>query len=106
MPNDLVTAHPHLLAVAFLLLWCIWATGYLEGRFISRTFACVTWALAVVASAIAVVEKYDSGLTGWALALAILLGGTAWIVYYCSFQVRGGDRVVGPHPSKPSHPAP
>jgi hypothetical protein len=89
MLYSIINAHPYLASFALLVLWC--GIGYLEGRFISRGFACVTWALAVLASALAVVEKSDLGPLGWGLAAAILLGGAAWIIYYYNFHAGGSN---------------
>lgn len=88
MLDWVINTHPYLASLAFLVVWC--AIGYLEGRFISRVFACVTWALATLASALAVVEKSDLGPLACALAVAILLGGTAGIIYHWNFHVRNG----------------
>jgi len=89
MLHWVINSHPYLASFAFLVLWC--AMGYLQGRFISRVFACLTWSVAVLASALAVAEKSDLGPLGWALAIAVLLAGTAWIIYYYNFHVRGGN---------------
>lgn len=83
-----VRAHPYLASITFLVLWC--AIGYLEGRFISPVFACVAWSLAILGATLAVVEVSGLGPLRWGLAIAILLGGAAWMIYYYDSHVRNG----------------
>jgi len=78
----IVKAHPYLASFIFLAVWC--SIGYLEGRFISPVFACVTWSVAILASVIALIEMPGMGSLGWILAIPILLGGIGLIVRYYS----------------------
>ena len=80
MLDWIVKVHPYLASFIFLVLWC--SIGYLEGRFISPVFACVTWALAIIASVLALVEMPGLGPLGWVFAIPILLAGGVGIVYY------------------------
>lgn len=86
MLDWIVKVHPYLVSCIFLVLWC--ASGYLEGRFISPAFACVTCSLAILASILALVNMTGLGLVVWVFAIPILLGGGAWIIYYYSRYVR------------------
>jgi len=88
MLHWVIRAHPYLASFALLVVWC--AIGFLQARFISRAFASVTWSIAILASAVAVAEQSDLGPLRWGLAIAIVLGGTARIVYYYNLHIRDG----------------
>jgi hypothetical protein len=92
MLDWIIKVHPYLASLGFLVLWC--SLGYLQGRFISPVFACVTWSLAILASVLALIEMPSLGPLGWILAIPILLGGSTWLIYYyrrVSRRVFGGS---------------
>lgn len=91
MLNETIAAHPYLAAFLLLTVWC--AIGYLEGRFLSPMMACVTWALAILASALAVIRMDNLRPLGWIMAIAIVSGGTASIIYYYKFHAARHDGI-------------
>src|SRR3954462_8169919 len=85
MLDSFINLHPYLASFVFLVLWCL--IGYFEGRFISRVFACVTWSITIVASVLALTRLPGLGLVRFAVGIAIIALGTAWIAYYCKHGV-------------------
>jgi hypothetical protein len=94
MLNWIVNLHPYLAALIFLALW--WTFGYVQNRFISAGFACITWLLSVIAITLALVRKHELGSFRWLLALVVFAGGSAWIFrFYSKHRTRGAQEMHG-----------
>jgi hypothetical protein len=80
MVDWIINVHSYLSSCLFLALWC--SIGYLESRLISPGFACATWAVALIAVSLALVQRTELGPFRWLLAVLVLSGGSALIFRY------------------------
>jgi hypothetical protein len=81
-----VNVHPYLASIIFLVLWC--SLGYLEVRFVSPLMGYITWIFATIAASLAVLRIRGLILPSWFLAMSILVGGSASVIYYYRCQTR------------------